>query len=182
MLARNRSARPAPAFCFAPRWNSSPATTAQRKQRRLSWGDRLACTRAILTRCSTARNLVSPVSDALSTPATMERRAHDGSVERSRFRRGAGGRLPVRAIKNVSGWTKREPPFGSHQKRFGGCPPPPPDCEVNCEVDPAYWIRKEQKGGKPPSALPQSNPTVACYCLLLQPLIRPSENPVTVRS
>jgi hypothetical protein len=32
---------------------------------------------------------------------------------------------------------------------------PPMDCEVKCEVDPAYRIRKEQKGGKPTSAFPQ---------------------------
>jgi hypothetical protein len=31
----------------------------------------------------------------------------------------------------------------------------PMDCEVKCEVDPAYRIRKEQKGGKPTSAFPQ---------------------------
>ena len=34
---------------------------------------------------------------------------------------------------------------------------PPSDCEVICEVDPAYRIRKEQKGGKPTSAFPQLN-------------------------
>ena len=60
----------------------------------------------------------------------------------------------------------------------GGCL----DCEVNCEADPAYWIRKEQKGGKPISVFPQLNPTVACYCLLLQPLTRPSQNPVSART
>ena len=62
-------------------------------------------------------------------------------------------------------------------QRRGGCS----DCEVNCALDPAYWIRKERTGGKPTSAFPRLNPTVACYCLLLQPLTRPSQNPVSAR-
>jgi len=68
-----------------------------------------------------------------------------------------------------------------HSSRTGCMWNHPSDCEVNCEVDPAYWIRKEQKGGKPISAFPQLNPTVACYCLLLQPLTLPSQNPVSAR-
>ena|SRR5659263_164244 len=69
-----------------------------------------------------------------------------------------------------------------HRSQLRPGPYPPLDCEVNCEVDPAYRIRKEQKGGKPTSAFPQLNPTVACYYLLLQPLTRPSQNPVRATS
>ena len=69
-----------------------------------------------------------------------------------------------------------------HRKGIARGPTPPSDCEVNCEVDPAYPLRKEQKGGKPTSAFPQLNPTVACYCLLLQSLTRPSQNPVSART
>ena len=34
--------------------------------------------------------------------------------------------------KNVTGWTKREPPIGSHQRRFGGRPPPPCRVRIGC--------------------------------------------------
>jgi hypothetical protein len=46
-------------------------------------------------------------------------------------------------------------------------PPPPLDCDVNCDVDPACRLRKVQKGGKPISAFPQLIlllPVIACYC------------------
>jgi hypothetical protein len=48
--------------------------------------------------------------------------------------------------------TSKEVLYYRGQLRSGSYPP---DCAVECAVDPAYRLQKEQKGGKPTSAFPQ---------------------------
>ena len=62
----------------------------------------------------------------------------------------------------------RRPRKGSYiiAVNFGGGPTPPPDCEVNCEVDPAYPLRKDTKMGEPVSRFPRLFQAPSCFCLL----------------
>ena len=67
-------------------------------------------------------------------------------------------------IRGVSGGLALFP-----SKTIWGGSPTPSGCEVNCEVDPAYYLRKDTKAGEPVSRFPHSLRVVTCSFLLYSP-------------